>query len=202
MSSLYNNIVLDSFSTNVLESLLEEHGLSSHGDDADLRGRLQQYYLGWEDPSSREVKIVRGFFTPDMTKTRLVEEIEGRGFARYSTLDAQDLRRFLAIIEMKIAQEKSVAKKGSKARSAIPARRPKSEDFALSMSKLSITPKRESVSGRSDGGMSSVVDEIPNEKWREDAGKVRRVDELEVQQAKLEIQLEEINEKLEKIKGC
>ncbi|KAL2075903.1 hypothetical protein VTL71DRAFT_846 [Oculimacula yallundae] len=100
--SLYNNLVLDTFPREILTSHLAGYGLSTYGSLPDLRGRLQQKYLGWEDPSPDDVKVVRNFFKREMTKEKLLRELTSRGWNDPASkeLDADGLRRFLTILEM------------------------------------------------------------------------------------------------------
>ena len=99
-SSEYFNIVHDKLTNKELRSLLKSYSLPVDGNQVDLRGRLQQRYLNWGNASPEDIRIVRSFFTKEMTKKKLLKELIKRGLNGRPDHKVEDLRRILTIYEM------------------------------------------------------------------------------------------------------
>ena len=99
-SSKYSYTVSNKLTNKELQSLLKSYSLPTNGVQADLRGRLQQKYLDWKNPSLEDIKIVRDFFTKMMTKKKLLKELTKRGLNGRFDHKVEDLRRILTIYEM------------------------------------------------------------------------------------------------------
>ena len=97
----YSNTVPDKLTNEHLRSLLKSHSLPTSGNQPDLRGRLQRRYLDWQNATAEDVRVVRGFFTKEMTKPRLLKELEARGLKGHQDHKVEDLRRVLTILQMR-----------------------------------------------------------------------------------------------------